>query len=55
MGGLAVTRADCRLCSAVVPVELGWLYAAELTDIELFHLCDAHLAALAAWVRGDRA
>ena len=32
----------CRLCWAVVPPELGYLYADELTDYELDHLCEQH-------------
>jgi hypothetical protein len=45
---------DCRLCNAAVPTTLGWLFAAELTDLEWSGMCDAHRDALAEWHRKQR-
>ena len=37
---------ECRLCNAMVPMSLGFMYLGDLTEAEVDRLCKAHLLGL---------
>lgn len=40
------TAPDCIFCWIVLPSQLSWLYAHELSNYELVMLCDEHYLAV---------